>query len=715
MKRAELKIPRFYGLDLKTNVVDVKDGFSLDCENVYQNAVGVVSKRPGASIMFAEDETGSLAIDEIGTCTLNGTKYYFKFVDGDFKWATSLTGSVLPSNVLSPSPAISTSNPIYWAVIDDKLFFVDGSNNLRYFNGTAISDSTIYARPTVALTTAGAGTGYDYTYTVDNGNGESPACATALTNEGSAETVTITGNTGPQTLVAGDVVRVYSKATTGGAFKLVKTYTWLAADVMAGTKNLATDAIAADDSQEQLYTEKGEVANKTAVTAMAGITVHYGRLVGWKGSTVYNSKKLNPHSWPDTSAKSESFVYQVSSGDGDTIKRCISFNESVYVLKNRKVEAYGGTGPRDDGSNAYSYRKLETNGIGCVGGKSAAVIGDEGKSYLVWLSQQGFVATTGYGYIRIGENVESQLLGLSESVYSGAVAFHHKREGLYVCFLGGNTSKTGWVLDVREDGGVKVGWFKWVDVNVKCAFYDEDRMLFGTPQGFCGAERISGTSVDFSDIKIEYIETSAVNTSTEEITVTESYQTGDQVVVRTNGTIPAGLTANTTYYVIRVSATKIKLATSLANAQAGTAINITSQGSGTHSIVGSKAIEAYYTTNWIRFGSASRVKKLMKPAVIMNAIASDVSLTMKSAYNWVYQFTDSQTITLGSDQEWGTGSWSSFTWGSGGDASVRNVAIARRKVRSIRYKWENSTINQDFNLQGLEQEFELLRNRGNAA
>lgn len=76
----------------------------------------------------------------------------------------------------------------------------------------------------------------------------------------------------------------------------------------------------------------------------------------------------------------------------------------------------------------------------------------------------------------------------------------------------------------------------------------------------------------------------AVDTGTDQITVTsnDSLKTGTAVVLTTTGSLPGGLSLATTYYVIYVSSTVIKLATSLANAIAGTAINITSQGSGTH-------------------------------------------------------------------------------------------------------------------------------------
>ena len=79
--------------------------------------------------------------------------------------------------------------------------------------------------------------------------------------------------------------------------------------------------------------------------------------------------------------------------------------------------------------------------------------------------------------------------------------------------------------------------------------------------------------------------TSDVNTSNETLTeASHKFQTGDAVQISSTDTIPAGLAASTTYYVINASSSTIKLATTLANAKAGTAINLTSQGVGTHTI-----------------------------------------------------------------------------------------------------------------------------------
>lgn len=60
--------------------------------------------------------------------------------------------------------------------------------------------------------------------------------------------------------------------------------------------------------------------------------------------------------------------------------------------------------------------------------------------------------------------------------------------------------------------------------------------------------------------------------------------TGTEVTVSTGGTLPTGLAASTTYYMIYQTATTFKLASSLANALAGTAVDITDTGSGTHTV-----------------------------------------------------------------------------------------------------------------------------------
>lgn len=94
--------------------------------------------------------------------------------------------------------------------------------------------------------------------------------------------------------------------------------------------------------------------------------------------------------------------------------------------------------------------------------------------------------------------------------------------------------------------------------------------------------------------------------------------TGTKVRLTTTTTLPAGLALATDYFVIKVSDTTFKLATSYANAIAGTAIDITSAGTGTH------------TVNWLlpRYTNGAGVKAIIfnPAATAMGAATPNLSL-----------------------------------------------------------------------------------------
>ena len=87
------------------------------------------------------------------------------------------------------------------------------------------------------------------------------------------------------------------------------------------------------------------------------------------------------------------------------------------------------------------------------------------------------------------------------------------------------------------------------------------------------------TAPSFSDIF-------TVSTSTEALTFSQPIpiDTGDGVKVSSTATVPTPLVAGTTYYAIKVTDTSYQLATTMANAFAGTAIDLTSAGSGQHTL-----------------------------------------------------------------------------------------------------------------------------------
>lgn len=78
--------------------------------------------------------------------------------------------------------------------------------------------------------------------------------------------------------------------------------------------------------------------------------------------------------------------------------------------------------------------------------------------------------------------------------------------------------------------------------------------------------------------------TTDVNTGTDVLTVATNIPTGTPISFSSSGSVPTGLVSGTVYYAINQSSTTLKVATTYANAIAGTAIDISATGSGTHTI-----------------------------------------------------------------------------------------------------------------------------------
>lgn len=103
-------------------------------------------------------------------------------------------------------------------------------------------------------------------------------------------------------------------------------------------------------------------------------------------------------------------------------------------------------------------------------------------------------------------------------------------------------------------------------------------------------KRIEDYSVQFNAVSanpsnIDFVD-GDVTVGTDSIAETaHGFPTGLLVTLTTTGVLPAGLATSTNYYVIATSANAFKLASSYANAVAGTPVDITAAaGGGTHTV-----------------------------------------------------------------------------------------------------------------------------------
>lgn len=106
--------------------------------------------------------------------------------------------------------------------------------------------------------------------------------------------------------------------------------------------------------------------------------------------------------------------------------------------------------------------------------------------------------------------------------------------------------------------------------------------------GFVRVTSVTTTTAQSVTNTLSQSDTFTADAGTDVITFTSTASnpsnllTGTRMRLTTTTTLPAGLATATDYYYIRVSDSTGKLATSYANAIAGTAINITDAGTGTH-------------------------------------------------------------------------------------------------------------------------------------
>lgn len=108
--------------------------------------------------------------------------------------------------------------------------------------------------------------------------------------------------------------------------------------------------------------------------------------------------------------------------------------------------------------------------------------------------------------------------------------------------------------------------------------------------GFYRVTSVTTTTAQATTNTLGFGDTFTADAGTDVITWTSTTNlpsnilTGTRVRLTTTTTLPAGLALATEYYVIKVTDSTCKLATSYANAIAGTAINITDAGTGTHTM-----------------------------------------------------------------------------------------------------------------------------------
>jgi hypothetical protein len=102
-------------------------------------------------------------------------------------------------------------------------------------------------------------------------------------------------------------------------------------------------------------------------------------------------------------------------------------------------------------------------------------------------------------------------------------------------------------------------------------------------------------------------------------------------VANSGGALPAGLAATTTYFAIVIDANTFKLATSLANALAGTAIDITTNGTGTQTFLPIALTDLVFVTATLAASPVGSANDIL--VIVMTKHSSAPNLPVGTNFN----------------------------------------------------------------------------------
>jgi len=183
----------------------------------------------------------------------------------------------------------------------------------------------------------------------------------------------------------------------------------------------------------------------------------------------------------------------------------------------------------------------------------------------------------------IGENDDSPFQGYGTSI-ENCYFNRIRRAGSWQMFA--NDVRMSNNVIWNKSGGSEAFWIDPVMSGqyVAGAVIENNTVEMTGYNRLVSADHMSSSLIHNNGCYDEHTGTFTAVAATDILTTTVDFVNLSKVYLKSSGTLPGGLSLLTPYYVIRLSSTNCKLATSYANAQSSTAIDITDTGSGTHTI-----------------------------------------------------------------------------------------------------------------------------------
>ena len=457
-----------------------------------------------------------------------------------------------------------------------------------------------------------------------SGGGGSSAAGTAVLTNGRVTSVTMTNNgsgyssdpTVSFTSAIAGSKRIY-RSNTGSTNTEFQFLVELPITTAAYTDSIDADALGEIIPSTTWIGPPDDDLNLYPNGQMLGLTfIANGVFAGFSGNVLCFSEPFLPHAWPAD--------YRLTLED-NIVGLGVTAN-GIAVVTEGSPYFVGGTDPA-----SMTALKLDS-AQACLNKNSIVDMGD----YILYAGPDGLVAITGNQVQIVSKGVISpeQWKDAAGTFRPAAIsAFRYKET--YIAF--DLSSSTGWVYDPKGQenmfttlasaSAVRGGYedktngdlylivgndiVKYREgATTQTLIYKSGKFVTPAPTSM---QYVSIDAVSFATdavvVKVygddtlisnyslvlykETIATSAVNTSTEVITITaHGFETGASVTYNNGGggTLN-GLSNDTEYFVISISVDTIKLASTRANAFAGTAVNLTGNGNNAQTLTSGNLLQ----------------------------------------------------------------------------------------------------------------------------
>ena len=360
----------------------------------------------------------------------------------------------------------------HFVQVHDKVYIFNGTDKMRYYDGSGITTYTEITTPTGLTVTAKGTTGsttYSYRVEALNSTGRTAACSRVQITNGNATLSTSNYNELTWTAVSGaEAYNVYGRTPTG-------TQEQYFATVYEPKYNDTGVDVPVDGFLPNEYNTTGGIIAKKAIFAL-------GRMfaIGVTEGTEYYPTRLY---YSGTLNYVDAFVggdygggwVEVQKNDGGEIMDIIEFQGDILVLKSNGLYKFYFT---SDGLPALKHVESEH---GALSSSGAQLIGND----LVFIGRKDdkiIIVTVGQQQNYVGDQLRTNDISIFISNETANVnkarlehittwAYDYKL-GVVMPQLGSDNNDMAFVLDTRFGG-----WVKWTGLPTECndyALFTED-------------------------------------------------------------------------------------------------------------------------------------------------------------------------------------------------------------------------------------------------